>query len=341
MRKRAFSVADKRRFLSVLRGEIPDRVPNYEVFIGRKVSSYILGKETEDLWRMSPEDAVLLAEKISMDMILTPIGGWDILSSVGKNPNTEKLVREDLKKISKNFLEVSEKSLSRMESLLKICSSKNIGVCASPGLIFDQSVYAIGFEKFFLLLYDDREFIEEVLDVYTEYASILFEKICAYDIAVIHTGDDIAGKSGLFINPDIFRKLWLPRIEKILRFPKEKGIPLIFHSDGNIYDIIPDLINLGFCGINPLEPYSNDIYQIKQEFGHRLTLIGNIDIAGALSFGSIEETIRDVREHLEKLMPGGRYICSSSHSITDAVKPANFLAMIDTIHTYGKYEPTA
>ncbi len=36
--------------------------------------------------------------------------------------------------------------------------------------------------------------------------------------------------------------------------------------------------------LNPIEPYSMDIFDIKRKYGDKLTLSGNIDIAG-LEFG--------------------------------------------------------
>jgi uroporphyrinogen decarboxylase len=80
-----------------------------------------------------------------------------------------------------------------------------------------------------------------------------------------------------------------------------------------------------------------DIYEVKERWGDQLTLIGNMDIAGPLAFGTPEDVIADTKEHLERLMPGGRYIAASSHSIVDDIPPANFRAMLDTIHEYGRY----
>ena len=73
-----------------------------------------------------------------------------------------------------------------------------------------------------------------------------------------------------------------------------------------------------------------DIYDVKARYGDRLTLSGNIDIAGPLAFGTTEEVRKDVRTHLERLMPGDRYILSTNHSVMDEVKLENYRAMIET-----------
>ena len=89
-----------------------------------------------------------------------------------------------------------------------------------------------------------------------------------------------------------------------------RGIPVTFHSDGMIEPVIPLIISLGFCSLNPLEPYGMNIYDIKRRFGDRICLVGNLDIAGPLAFGTPEEVRRDTIEHLERLAPGGGYVCA-------------------------------
>ena len=112
----------------------------------------------------------------------------------------------------------------------------------------------------------------------------------------------------------------------------------MFHSCGNITDIFDDIImELGVDAINPIEPYSMNIYDIKEKYGDKITISGNIDVAGPLAIGTPDEVRTEVREHLERLKPGGRYICSSNHSIMNDVKVENYKAMIDTIIEYGQY----
>ena len=68
-----------------------------------------------------------------------------------------------------------------------------------------------------------------------------------------------------------------------------------------------------------------------------LTLSGNIDIAGALAFGTPEEVRAEVVEHLDKLMPGGRYILSTNHSGMDDIPPENYETMVETCLENGVY----
>ena len=76
----------------------------------------------------------------------------------------------------------------------------------------------------------------------------------------------------------------------------------------------------------------------KKEYGADLCLIGNMDLAGVLSFGTPDEVRQDTIEHIDALAPGGGYIVASSHSITDDVPPENYQAMIRAAWEHGRYE---
>jgi uroporphyrinogen decarboxylase len=186
--------------------------------------------------------------------------------------------------------------------------------------------------------YIDREFIEHMLDLCLEYYMKVVEISIESDLTFLFLGDDIAFKQGMLMDPKMLLDLWLPRYRKLVALARQSDIPIMFHSCGNIGDIFDDAImELGFDGINPIEPYSMDIYDIKKKYGDRITISGNIDIAGPLAFGSPDDVRKDVGEHIERLKPGGRYICSTSHSVMNDIPLDNYKAMIDTIMECGKY----
>jgi uroporphyrinogen decarboxylase len=80
-----------------------------------------------------------------------------------------------------------------------------------------------------------------------------------------------------------------------------------------------------------------DIGKVKQRYGNRVCLIGNIDCSHILSEASEKEVEAAVRECILKASPGGGHIISSSNSIHSSVKPQNYRAMIEATRKYGKY----
>ena len=67
-------------------------------------------------------------------------------------------------------------------------------------------------------------------------------------------------------------------------------------------------------------------------------ILGNIDIAGVLAFGTPDDVRADVRMHIDRLAVNGGYVVHSSHSIVDAVPHENLLAMVDEAKSYGRFE---
>jgi uroporphyrinogen decarboxylase len=95
--------------------------------------------------------------------------------------------------------------------------------------------------------------------------------------------------------------------------------------------IIDMIIDTGIDGLNPIEPAAGmDIGLLKQRYGKRIALIGNIDCGHLLCQAPVDEVRRVTRETIQVAKPGGGFCLSSSNSIHSSVKPENFMAMIET-----------
>jgi 5-methyltetrahydrofolate--homocysteine methyltransferase len=188
------------------------------------------------------------------------------------------------------------------------------------------------------LVNEDREFIDYVLDISADWCA----KFCAASVKngvdFIWTADDVAFKTGLFLPPSLMRDLWLPKLKRIHEPALAAGKPIMFHSDGNVEELIPMLLEAGVDCLNPLDPYGVDFRQLKRSYGDRLCLSGNIDIEFPLAHGTPAEVDADVKAHMEAMKPGGGYVCGSSHSIVNYIPHENFVSMINAIHRYGVYE---
>jgi len=119
---------------------------------------------------------------------------------------------------------------------------------------------------------------------------------------------------------------------------KELGLLVIKHTDGYIMPILDMIIDSGFDCLDPIDPIAGmDLQKIKEDYGNMISLKGNVDCSTTLSFKTESETIEETKSCLNKAMSGGGYILSSSNSIHSAVKPQNYLAMLDTLKKFGKY----
>jgi len=118
---------------------------------------------------------------------------------------------------------------------------------------------------------------------------------------------------------------------------KAEGGYCIKHTDGNIWSIIGAIVESGVDCLGPLEPAAGmDLWWVKQRFGDRVAVLGNVDV-DLLARGSVEEVRAATLSLLERVAPGGGYLLSSGNSITSAVRPENWLAMIETARQHGRY----
>jgi hypothetical protein len=353
---------NKERTVAALRGQETDRTPHFEVAIEDRVVKDILGRDAGSTLAasrgtsdqtfvappMDPNDYLDIIDFTGQDVI-----GFEALWAPFKYRGDDgdlHIVNDgrikDFDALEKVILPDWELDFAPRRKYFSIYNDAiekrkdcNAGTFLLTGAIF-QSCYQflVGFEDFFMSVYTDRAFIEHMLDLCLDYYMKVVEISIDSGLSFLFLGDDIAFKQGMFMDPKMFLELWLPRYKKLVALARQSDIPIMFHSCGNITDIFESTVmELGFDGVNPIEPYSMDIYDVKKRYGDKITICGNIDVAGPLAFGKPDDVKKDVREHLDGLMPGGRYICSTSHSVMNDVPIENYKAMIDTIMEHGRY----
>jgi len=148
---------------------------------------------------------------------------------------------------------------------------------------------------------------------------------------------DLAHNPGPLMSPKHYDEFIGPYHKEICARVHERGGKIAKHTDGNFTSLIPGLLAAGFDGIHPIQPQCMDIGEIKQEWGKKACILGNIDCSFLLVFGTPEEVRENVRETIEAAAPGGGYIISSSNSIHPGVKPENYLAMVKAAREFGAY----
>jgi uroporphyrinogen decarboxylase len=110
------------------------------------------------------------------------------------------------------------------------------------------------------------------------------------------------------------------------------------HSCGSIYRVIPDLIDVGFEVLNPVQINSRDMEpeRLKREFGQDVTFWGGgANTRDVLNSASPEEVKDHVTELLEIFMPGGGFVFNTVHNILPDVPPENIVAMFEAVEAYS------
>lgn len=186
------------------------------------------------------------------------------------------------------------------------------------------------FEGMFLDFYDYPEEVEKFLYRAGNILAGMSRKACALDIDVLYVAGDICSAQGPLMSRDLLVRFGFEPIKGIVDEAKKAGVPVFYHTDGAVMDILDLFIQYGFDGINPLQPHLNDIGIFKKCYGDKLLLYGGLDNCFKIPDGSVEDVINHVEETFEILGKDGGLI-ASSHDIPKYVPLENVDAMVDTI----------
>ncbi len=155
-------------------------------------------------------------------------------------------------------------------------------------------------------------------------------------IDMVYFYDDVATQNSLMISKTMWRKYIRPCHERIVQVARAYDKPVMYHCDGAIYPLIPELIDIGITVLNPIQPDAKGmaLAPLKAEFGDRLTFHGGIDIVQTLPFGTRDQVLAEVRDRVEVLGRRGGYILCSSHHIQADTPVENVLALYEINRRY-------
>ncbi len=116
---------------------------------------------------------------------------------------------------------------------------------------FTAGYMAMGFERFFLRLFDDPAFVHEVMEACTEWCIAMYQRAVSLGADLLVLGDDSGHGSGPLISPAMWREFVFPYHRRIV---EAMDVPMIWHSDGDIEPLLPMAVEAGFVGIHGVDP---------------------------------------------------------------------------------------
>jgi len=215
--------------------------------------------------------------------------------------------------------------------------------------IFEQAFYLRGFEQMLIDISLDPEFATALMGKLVDIALARLEvglKACGkYIQCVRFAGDDMGQQNGPLMSPKMFRRVIKPQFSRYYTAARtmidqyNPEIKIIAHTDGDVYPLIPDYIEMGLDVLNPVQPYVAEMEQekLKAEFGDRLSFHAAIDIQRVMPFGTPEEVKAEALKTIQALGPGGGYILAPTHYLQGDVPPQNVIALRDAVLEFGCY----
>jgi len=351
-------MTSRERVLTALRGGIPDRVPVWEYLFSLKLQKEVMGYNTV---LYDGKTQVRMAAKLGLDVVWAPINGfcgiedvphalneiyidewgvtyqkngWPIIAQV----NTPVKSREDWQKYLMPLVNTS----GRIRILKDVLEANDHHLAVTAGLLGPftmMSWYLMDFETLAMALFMDPDLVHEMTGAFVDWA--LGSAQIAFStggVDAFHISDDWGGTNGLLISPEQFREFFILPFEKLVGGLKAFGVPVIMHNDGNLWEILDDLVNTGIDAYHPVEKAATmDLATVKQKYKGRICPIGNVNNKTTMVTGTPEDVIKETIECLKIGAPGGGYILSTDHSLHDDIPLENAMSLIDTVHKFGKY----
>ena len=338
---------ERLRRVLMLEGE-PDRVPNAELHVDWQIKQAFLGRPIEtvqddvDFWYRAGYDYIYLRANYEYRMVGD--GHRDEDRTYSGDMQVSKWSGDEESLIS-SWEEYEAYPWPDPDTI----DYTNLDVCARalyPGMkiisgvggIFTRVWRIMGFDPFCYALVDQPDLVAELFRRVGETQVEVFRRIVEMDqIGAMWYGDDLAYYSGTMVHPRVLREYLFPYMEQMGAICREKDLPFVLHSDGNLWAVLPDLLACGLNALHPVEPKAMDSRDLKERYGDRLCLLGNVEIGETLTLGSPADVEAEVRERIRTLAPGGGYAVGSSNTIAHYVKLENFRALIQATRKYGRY----
>lgn len=339
------------RFFTALNRKEPDRLPLMELEVEKSVIEKISpGSNIFDFYDEIGLDAIVVFEDIPWVKINPYIKRdhfgvlrdfRDINGPTWPFPY-EPLVKEDInfEKFIEDYRPPDPNDPRRLSTLKQLIDrfkgEKAIVFGMHSSFIYVSFIR--GFENLLMDYIINPSFAKSLTRIVVDYFKELTKNAIELGADAIIDCEDYCGKDGPILSIPHFNEFILPGLQEVINIAKEKKIPALKHSDGYLWPLLEILVDSGIDAIQAIEPAAGmDIGEVKKVFGNKIAVIGNIDCAKLLTFGSVKDVKRATIECILNASPGGGHILSSSNIIHSGIPPENFLTMVNTVKEYGEY----
>ncbi len=201
---------------------------------------------------------------------------------------------------------------------------------------FKLAWHIAGFEHLSRMMMIKPDFIEAFYDQLYAFQTkkAVLAAQAGYDIIAIV--GDVAGQLGMLFSPVMFERFDVPRFTQLINRVKQVNpeVKILYHSDGNIEQIIPMLIRCGIDILNPIQSACMDPAAIKNKYGHRLTFHGTISVQDTIPNGTVADVQKEVITRINTVGYNGGFIVSPENSIPYDAPLENILAVYETVHQF-------
>jgi uroporphyrinogen decarboxylase len=230
-----------------------------------------------------------------------------------------------------SFPAVSDYNMDHFAGVVEEAHADGKFVSCWVGHMYEEAWQARGYEEFLMDMLTAPEHCEYILDRYCERNTAIARAAAAAGVDLMRTGDDVANQNALMFSIDRWRHFMKSRWSKVYAAAREikPDIQIWYHSDGNVSDIVPELIEIGVTVLNPVQPECMDVLDLKKRYGGSLVFDGTVGTQTTMPFGTPDDVRSVIRERKRTIGADGALIISPTHVLEPEVTPENVEAFLD------------
>jgi len=351
----------RERIQTVLRHEEPDRVPKMVNFY-RTVFGAHPGKPEDARFDTdirfvamgAPDEQGEFLRYLNSLPKDTYIGTPEILRTYhdwGYHPEIERDARlgdaSSIEEIAAaplpDFMAKVQPELIRAE--VERLHSKGYPVMAAPphlgGDFFETAFRLRGFEQFMIDMIENPPLVDYLLEQLTAMLIAVSLVLTRAGIDILGLDDDLGEPSRMMMSRKMWQRYFKPHVKAVIDACRavNPDLAVLWHSDGNIEPIIPDLIEIGVDILNPVQPDVMDPATLKELYGDDLVFYGTVGTAQRWAWGTPEDIRAEVHERIETVGKGGGLIIASAYDLEPAwgIPWANIQSFFDSVEELGAY----
>lgn len=337
---------DYRHLVAAAQNKKPARLPLYEHIISPKIMEKILGLTFADSLEGDKIDVDYFFENycrffkemtydtVSFEVCIIPsLPNWGAIMGGRPGPIQS---RKDFDAfpwddIPRRFWDTAERQFAALVKKLP-AGMKAVGGVGNG--VFEISEDLVGFEYLPFMQADEPALFEEIYarigDLMYNIWNRFLKKYGQY-FCVCRFGDDLGFKTGLLTSPTVFRKHIASQYGRIIKLVHDAGLPFLWHSCGNIFDVMDEVIALGIDAKHSNEDAVAPFETWISRYGGHIGFFGGIDvdILCRNSPDEIYEIVLERGRHYRTLAQG--YALGSGNSIPDYIPVEGYLSMVKAV----------
>lgn len=345
--------------LRIFSGEKTDRVANFDLLRNRKTVEFFSGQKLKGNEKEDLEIVTSACQKV-LDMtrtirvpLPTPIKkeengfvklyqdwtNWIVGRPFDDYSSFRKWVKLDVERLecwepTEEYSGSLRKDFERKQELL----GDTVLMWHGGEGWFYEPYNESGIENFSYLWYDDHSLFSNWLDLrFSQKKTVVNRLADGQKFPIAFIGEDIAHKTGTIFSPAMLEEEFFPRLKILVDLFHKKGIKVVYHSDGNLMQVLDQIIATGADGLHPVEPMAGmELTRVRELCPARMVLIGNLDCSQLLPFGTKKEIEEGVKKIVDLAKSTGNIIFSSSSELHDEIPLENIIWMFEYFEKYRR-----